>query len=50
MGGVEYLAWSLTVLLMLVGLAGTFLPLLPGTFLILLAALVHKLLLPESIS
>jgi uncharacterized protein YqgC (DUF456 family) len=47
---VEYFVWSLTALLMLVGLAGTFLPLLPGTLLILIAALIHKLLLPESIS
>lgn len=46
----EYLAWSLTILLMLVGLAGTFLPLLPGTLLILIAALIHKLLLPDSFS
>jgi uncharacterized protein YqgC (DUF456 family) len=50
LGGVEYLAWSLTILLMLVGLAGTFLPLLPGTLLILIAALIHKLLLPDSFS
>lgn len=46
----EYFVWSLTILLMLVGLAGTFLPILPGTLLILLAALSHRLLLPDSIS
>ncbi len=45
-----YLAWSLTTLLMLVGLAGTVVPLLPGTFLILLGALLHKLLLPAAFS
>jgi uncharacterized protein len=46
----EYFVWSLTVLLMLVGLVGTFVPLLPGTLLILVGALLHKLILPESIS
>lgn len=46
----EYFVWSLTVVLMLIGLAGTILPLLPGTLLILAAVLVHKLLLPESLS
>lgn len=35
---------------MLVGLAGTLLPLLPGTLLILVAAVVHKLLLPASLT
>lgn len=38
------------MLLMLVGLAGTLLPLIPGTFLILAGALIHKLLLPTSLS
>src|SRR5687768_15744109 len=46
----EYLVWTLTILLMLTGLAGTILPLLPGTLLILAATLVHMLLLPGSIS
>ncbi len=46
----EYLVWTLTILLMLAGLAGTLVPLLPGTFFILLAALLHKLLLPASLS
>ncbi len=46
----EYFVWPLTVLFMLVGLVGTFVPLLPGTLLILVGALLHKLLLPESIS
>ena len=35
---------------MLTGLAGTLVPLLPGTLLILVAAAVHKLLLPASIA
>ncbi len=40
----------LALLLMLTGLVGTVLPLLPGTTLILLAALGQKLLQPESFS
>jgi uncharacterized protein len=47
---VEYLVWSLTILLLLAGLVGTLVPLLPGTLLILIAALGHKLLLPASLS
>ncbi len=45
-----YLAWGLTVALILVGLAGTVLPLLPGTTLILAAVVLHKLLLPATLS
>jgi len=44
------LAWSLTVLLLVVGLAGVLVPLLPGTTLILVGVLLHKLLLPASLS
>ncbi len=43
----EYAIWTLTVTLTLVGVAGVIVPLLPGTTLILLAMLVHKLCLPE---
>jgi uncharacterized protein YqgC (DUF456 family) len=46
----EIFAWTLVVLLMLVGLAGTVVPLLPGTTLILLGAIVHRLMLPADIS
>lgn len=46
----EYLVWALTVVLMLTGLVGTVLPLLPGTLLILAGAFLHKLLLPDSFS
>lgn len=46
----DYLITPLALLLMLAGLVGTVLPLLPGTTLILLAAVGHKLLLPGSIS
>ena len=45
-----YLAWFLTIILLLAGLAGTILPLLPGTTLILAAVVLHKLLLPASLS
>ena len=45
-----YLVWTLTLVLMLIGLAGVVIPLLPGTTLILLAVVVHKLLLPASLS
>jgi uncharacterized protein YqgC (DUF456 family) len=45
-----YLVWTLTVLLSLVGLAGVVLPLLPGTSLILLGMVLHKLLLPADLS
>jgi len=37
--------WILTVLLMLIGLAGTVIPLLPGTALILTGAVIHRLAL-----
>lgn len=40
--------WGLTLLLMLVGLVGTVVPLLPGTTVILAAAIGHHLLLGEA--
>ena len=42
--------WTLTLLLMLVGVAGVIVPLLPGTTLILAAAIIHKLILPADLS
>jgi uncharacterized protein YqgC (DUF456 family) len=42
--------WLLTVTLMAVGLIGVVVPILPGTTLILLAAIVHKWLRPEDLS
>ncbi len=45
-----YLVWTLTAVLTLVGLAGVVIPLLPGTTLILVAMIVHKLLLPADVS
>jgi uncharacterized protein YqgC (DUF456 family) len=38
--------WTLTILLMLIGLVGTVVPLLPGTTIILAAAIGHHFLLP----
>jgi uncharacterized protein YqgC (DUF456 family) len=46
----QILVWCLTVTLILIGLAGVIVPLLPGTTLIFLAMVVHKLLLPGDIS
>lgn len=46
----EVFVWFLTVALMLGGLVGVVVPLLPGTTLILLAAVLHKLLLPAGLS
>ena len=40
--------WTLTVSLMVAGLAGTVLPLLPGPAIILVAAVAHKFLRPET--
>ena len=37
--------WTLTLLVMLIGLVGTVVPLLPGTTIILAAAIGHHLLL-----
>ena len=46
----EILIWCSVILLMLAGLIGTIVPLLPGTTLILLGALLQKGLLPDTIS
>jgi uncharacterized protein YqgC (DUF456 family) len=46
----EILIWSIVILLMLAGLVGSIVPLLPGTTLILLGALLQKWLLPETIT
>jgi uncharacterized protein YqgC (DUF456 family) len=46
----EIATWTLTLVLMLVGVAGVIVPLLPGTTLILAAAIIHKLLLPGDLS
>jgi uncharacterized protein YqgC (DUF456 family) len=46
----EVATWTLTLTLMLIGLAGVVIPLLPGTTLILIAAILHKLILPADLS
>lgn len=46
----EIATWCLTVMLMLVGFIGVIVPLLPGTTLILIGAVVHKLILPDDLS
>lgn len=46
----EIAVWSLTILFTLVGLAGVVIPLLPGTTLILIGMILHKILLPDSIT
>jgi uncharacterized protein YqgC (DUF456 family) len=45
-----YLVWTLTIVLTVIGLAGVVIPLLPGTTLILIAMITHKLLLPNDLS
>ncbi len=42
-----YLWWTLTISLMLFGLVGTLVPILPGTTIILAAAIIHHLTLPQ---
>jgi uncharacterized protein YqgC (DUF456 family) len=46
---VEILYWSIAILLILTGLVGSFVPLLPGTTLILLGVLFQKWLLPDTL-
>ncbi|HEY4249272.1 MAG TPA: DUF456 domain-containing protein [Lacunisphaera sp.] len=46
----EIFAWSLAILLMVMGLIGSVVPLVPGTTLILLGALLQKWLLPDTLT
>ncbi|PTY08326.1 DUF456 domain-containing protein [Opitutaceae bacterium EW11] len=46
----EAATWTLTIILMLIGVAGVIVPLLPGTTLILAAAIIHKLIIPDQLS
>ena len=46
----EFTVWTLTLLLALVGLVGVIVPLLPGTTLILVGMVLHKLLIPDALS
>ena len=49
LSAVDYALWTLTALLILVGLVGSVVPLLPGTTLIFAATLLHKFLLPDTL-
>jgi uncharacterized protein YqgC (DUF456 family) len=46
----DILVWSIAILLMLIGLVGSVVPLLPGTTLILVGALLQKWLLPDTLT
>jgi uncharacterized protein YqgC (DUF456 family) len=46
----DALIWTFTLTLMLIGVAGVIIPLLPGTTLILIAAVLHKIFLPADLS
>ena len=46
----EIAVWTLTTLFILAGLLGVLVPLIPGTTLILFAMLLHKFLLPGSLT
>jgi uncharacterized protein YqgC (DUF456 family) len=46
----EIATWCLTVTLMLIGFVGVLVPILPGTTLILIAALLHKWILPGDLT
>jgi len=46
----EIATWCLTLTLMLIGFAGVIVPILPGTTLILLAALLHKWIQPHDLT
>jgi len=46
----DVFTWCLTVTLMVIGIVGVIVPLLPGTTLILAAAIIHKLILPTDLS
>ena len=46
---VDYLIWSMVGFLMMVGLIGTIVPMLPGTTFILLGVFLAKFFIPESI-
>jgi len=46
----EVATWVLTVTLMLIGVIGVILPIIPGTTLILVAVIIHKFILPDDLS
>ncbi|MFH1725327.1 MAG: DUF456 family protein [Elusimicrobiota bacterium] len=46
----EAIVWTLCILLIIVGLAGTVVPAVPGAPIILVAAVLHRLFLPQYLS
>ncbi len=50
MESVEILVWSVAIILMLAGLVGSVVPLLPGTTLVLAGVLLQKWLLPDTLT
>jgi len=50
MMSMEILVWTVAIVFMFVGLVGSVLPLLPGTTLILVGALLQKWLLPDTLT
>ena len=46
----EFITWSVSVILIAIGLIGVVLPLIPGTLIILIGALIHHWLRPEELS
>ena len=46
----EIVVWSVAIILLVTGLIGSVVPLMPGTTLILLGALLQKWLLPETLT
>ena len=46
----EILAWIVLILCLLLSLLGTFLPVIPGSVLVLIGALVHKWVFPHMLS
>lgn len=45
----EYVFWAITVILLLTGLVGSVVPILPGTTLIFAGVLLHRWMLPQTI-
>ena len=43
----ELIWWLVAIILMAVGLVGTILPVMPGTVIILAAAVIHQIMVPE---
>ncbi|MEM9399730.1 MAG: DUF456 domain-containing protein [Verrucomicrobiota bacterium] len=46
----EVFVWVICILMMLLGIAGVILPIIPGAELILIASIIHKICLPDYLS